>query len=100
MKKSIRISENTILWRNPKQIFSVIDEEVVLLNIELEEYVNMNMQGSFIWQKLEISHSFDELINLLCNEYNVERQICILETIEFLEGLIQKNMILYSNDES
>lgn len=93
MKQEHPISSHTILQRNPKQLYSTIDDEVVMLSIEHEEYLNLNQQASYIWQKLESPVSFNELIDQLCAAFNVERDECIKDTMEFVTELAEKEII-------
>lgn len=93
MKQKITINSYTILQRNPDQLFSIIDDEIVMLNIKHEEYLNLNSHASFIWQHLDSPLSFDELTDLLCCVYNVEKQECIEDTLEFITELVEKDII-------
>ena len=58
MKKKSLINSTTILQRNPKQLFTLIDEEVVMLNIKHEEYLNLNHHASYIWKQLKTPCTF------------------------------------------
>ena len=93
MKQKHPINSNTILQRNPEQLFTLIDDEVVMLNIKHEEYLNLNSHASYIWQQLETPHSFGELTDHLCSTYNVEKQECISDTLEFIQELVEKDII-------
>lgn len=93
MKNRHPINSNTILQRNPEQLFTVIDDEVVMLNIKLEEYLNLNSHASYIWQQLESPLSFSELTDHLCSAYNVEKKVCIKDTLDFIIELVEKNVI-------
>lgn len=93
MKQENQIDDKTVLQRNPKQLFTMIDEEVVMLNIKHEEYLNLNQHASYIWQQLETPLAFGELIDLLCDVYNVDRKLCIKDTLDFIEELVEKDII-------
>ena len=93
MKKEQPINSNTILQRNPDQLFTMIDDEVVMLNIKLEEYLNLNSHASYIWQQLITPLTFGELTNQLCSAYNVEEKVCIQDTLDFIIELVEKNII-------
>lgn len=93
MKQKHTINSHTILRRNPDQLYSMIDDEVVMLNIKHEEYLNLNGHASYIWQQLERPHSFGELTDQLCKVYQVEKQVCIDDTLEFVIELVEKDII-------
>lgn len=83
----------TKISRNPEQLFSIIDEEVVMLSVANGEYYNLNSVGSYIWKKLEIPLSIGDLVEDLCDSFDVEEQLCMKDTIDFLERMIEKNII-------
>ena len=93
MKQKHPINSNTILQRNPDQLFTMIDDEVVMLNIKLEEYLNLNSHASYIWQQLETPQSFGELTEQLYSVYNVEKKTCIKDTLDFIIELVEKDVI-------
>ena len=100
MKQKHPIHSHTILQRNPNQLFTMIDDEVVMLNIKHEEYLNLNSHASYIWQQLENPHSFGELTDQLCSVYNVEKKLCIEDTLEFIKDLVEKDIIQITNEKT
>ncbi len=97
MKQKQHIDSTTILQRNPDQLFTMIDDEVVMLNIKHEEYLNLNQHASYIWQKLETPCSFGELTDHLCSTYDVDRKVCVRDTMDFLTELVEKDIIQISH---
>ncbi len=71
----------------------MIDDEVVMLNIKHEEYLNLNSHASYIWQQLQSPRSFGELTDQLCKVYKVEKQVCIADTLAFITELVEKDII-------
>ncbi len=78
----------------------MIDDEVVMLNIQHEEYLNLNSQASYIWQQLKTPHSFGELTDLLCSAYNVDRKVCIKDTQDFVLEFVEKGIIQIIHEEN
>ena len=93
MKHKHPIQSNTILQRNPDQIFTLIDDEVVMLDIKHEEYLNLNSHASHIWQLLTTPHTFGELTDRLCSAYDVEKAVCMGDTLDFITEFIEKDII-------
>lgn len=87
------ISDMTRLRRNPNMVFSVIDEEVVMLSVDNGEYYNLNEVSSEIWHKLNDSCTFKDLIGHLRKKFEVEQEICENETKFFLEQVLIKGII-------
>jgi len=100
MKKTSPINSNTILQRNPEQLFTMIDDEVVMLNIKHEEYLNLNSHASFIWQQLKNPLSFSDLTDLLCSAYNVEKKECTKDTLDFIIEFVEKDIIQIIHEEN
>ena len=93
MKQKHPIHSKTILQQNPEQLFTMIDDEIVMLNIKHEEYLNLNGQASYIWQQLETPRSFGELTDHLCSAYSVEKEVCIKDTQDFIIEFVEKDII-------
>ena len=92
-KQNHPIDSHTVLQRNPDQLFTMIDDEVVMLNIQYEEYLNLNSHASYNWQLLQTSQSFSELTDQLCSAYNVEKKVCVKDTMEFIKEFVEKEII-------
>ena len=100
MKQKHPITSKTVLQRNPDQLFTMIDDEVIMLNIKQEEYLNLNSHASYIWQQLETPRSFGELIDQLCCAYNVEKKVCIDDSLEFIIEFVEKDIIQIIHEKS
>lgn len=87
------IKPDTILRRKHDQLFSEIDGEVVMLSIENSEYYGMDKVGSRIWQLLEKPINFKQLIKTLLDEYEVTEEQCTEETVNFIEQLVEKELV-------
>jgi len=93
MKQKNEIEHSTILRRNPDQLFTLVDDEIVMLNIEHEEYLNLNSHASYIWNQLENPITFEKLIENLCDTFDVEKEVCLEDSREFIEKFIEKKII-------
>lgn len=93
MKQNPLINTNTILQRNPDQLFTMIGDEIVMLDIKHEEYLNMNRHASYIWQQLVTPLTFGELTDHLCSAFDVEKKVCIQDTLDFIAEFIERDII-------
>lgn len=89
-----RIHEGTILRRKPEQAFSKIDDEVVMLSQDSGEYYALNPVGSRIWELIENPVSVNEIVKVLENEFDVGHDVCVKETIELLNELDKKTLLV------
>lgn len=91
MKKKLK--PETVLRRNPNQLFSEVDGEIVMLSIDNGEYYNLNSTGSFIWYNLKKPCSVGNLVNKLTETYNVPDYICLNDILPFLEEFVDKKLV-------
>ncbi len=55
--------------------------------------VILNPVSQVIWGKLENGATFDEILNAVINEFNVEKEEAIADIKEFLDGLEQSGLL-------
>ena len=92
----MKISNNTLLQRNEKVLSGGIDDEMVLLDLDDNNYIVINSVARSIWEMIEKPIKFEELCTLLLNEYEVEGEVCRIETLEFLKVLEKKDMLVFN----
>ncbi|NLI24085.1 MAG: lasso peptide biosynthesis PqqD family chaperone [Bacteroidales bacterium] len=88
------IQENTFFRRNPDLLFSDMDGETVMMSIQNGEYYGLDEVGSRIWQLLENPESAETLTDKLIEEYEVTRETCLSDVMEFLNMLAEKQLII------
>ena len=94
MEKYFQIKGDQILQRRTDMVFSHIDDEVVMMSIETGEYYGLNPVASRIWELLEKPHTFDQLINLLMQEFDIDQAGCHNDVTEFLNRMIEKKLVI------
>jgi len=88
-------SPNTKRFKqHPAVVFSELDNQITLFQSKTCDYLILNETGSAIWQALQTAQTLNQICDLLCAEFNVERSICIQETTNWLEQAINKNIIV------
>lgn len=88
------ISLNTTIQRNPELVSSDVDGEKVMMSIESGEYFGLDPVGSRIWELIENPIQVEKLIELLLEEFEVNQEQCEIDTIEFLDQLHEKKLLL------
>jgi hypothetical protein len=88
------INLQTTIKRNPELVSSDIDGEKVMMSLENGEYFGLDPVGSRIWELIENPISVDRLISLLLEEFEVGEAQCNSDTIEFLNQLQEKNLLI------
>ncbi len=70
-----------------------MDGETVMMSIENGEYFGLNTVGSRMWELIENPIKVDALIELLLDEFDVSSEQCEMETMEFLNHLLEKKLL-------
>jgi hypothetical protein len=92
--------DNTIvLGRNNEQIFSEIDEEIVMLNIPNGEYYNFNSVASVIWNHFNQPKSLNSLLTFLQEKYQVSKVACEKDTKHFVLEMLEKRLLEVIDEE-
>lgn len=88
------IENNTIFSRNEEEFLCTeVDSETVMMHTETGKYYGLDKVSTHIWQLLENNLSLSDMVNMLMEEYKVERKTCEKDTKDLLEGMLQLKMI-------
>lgn len=87
------INKNSILSRNESLVTGDVEGEAVMMNIANGKYYGMDKVGTRIWELMEKPLSFQEVLNALLKEYNVDEKSCEKDVLTFLEELAKDNLI-------
>ena len=80
-----------------------IDDEIVLVpsGSTAEEFngmITISESGEFIWDHIEECNSLGELIELMLQEYEIDRETATNDTIAFVTELLRLGMIEPTNN--
>ncbi|MES1975991.1 MAG: PqqD family protein [Pseudomonadota bacterium] len=79
--------------RSPSALWTELDGQFMLMNIEDGSYYEMAGIGSVIWQMLETPRSEADIIEAVLNSYQVEREQCARDVRAFLEKLVATHVV-------
>ena len=88
------LNNDSQIRRNPELVSSNLDGETVMMSVESGEYFGLDAVGSRIWELLETPITVANLIDLLVDEFEVSRVECEADTIEFLNHLLDKKLLI------
>ena len=91
--KAITDDKKMLIQRKKDLTFSTVDEEVIMLNIQNEEYYYLNKVGTKIWHEIEKPISFEDLVSRMKANYQVDESEYIIEIQEFLYELNELNLL-------
>ncbi len=93
-----RLNKDSQVQRNPKLLANQMDGEIVMMSIANGEYYGLDEVGSRIWELMEKPVSIDNLVEQLMAEFDVDYDGCLRDTQEFLEDLLDKDLVLVKNE--
>ncbi len=93
MNEANKLSEQSVIIRNPEIIHSVMDDEVVMMSVDQGAFFGVDKIGSHIWNLLENQTKVEDLIEILVLHYEVEPELCKTDTLLFLNDMLQKKVI-------
>lgn len=74
-------------------LFTEIEEEGVLFDVESNEYLNMNTTFCTIFNYLRENLGLLEIKEKLLQEYEVDEKVCETELLESIATLLEKKLI-------
>jgi Coenzyme PQQ synthesis protein D (PqqD). len=79
--------------RNSQIIDGELEDSQVMMHLEKGKYFGLNPVGKRIWDLIQQPKGFDEIVENLLNEFNVEKERCEVEVKSFLDNAIQNEVI-------
>ena len=90
----MKITSDTIIQRNNEILTSDLDGEKVMMSIKFGEYYGLGKTGSFIWDNIEKPIKICDLIDLITETFNIEKEQCYNDISPFISDLIEKELII------
>ena len=80
--------------RNNAYPAAELQGKVVMINDDASKYFRLNRMGSFIWDRLGKPTEETEIVNEILKECPVDRETCEAGVREFLDKMVQRNLIV------
>jgi hypothetical protein len=74
-------------------LFQEVSGETVLLDLASESYFGLDVVGTRVWGLLESGTSVGDMLDVLLDEYEVERDVLEKDVGELLEKLQEAGLI-------
>lgn len=84
--------------RSQSALWTELDGQFMLMNIEDGSYYEMAGIGSVIWQMLERPRSEAEIVDAVVATYRVERERCVADVRAFLEKLVTSHVVIEQSE--
>jgi hypothetical protein len=72
---------------------SAVGDETVILHFDAGTYFGLDDVGTRVWQLLQQPRTVGELLDLIEEEYDVERERCEAAILPFLEDLVTNGLV-------
>ncbi len=79
--------------RNENIIWKTVQEEAVLLDPNDGRYFGLNRVGCSFWEKVDGKRNLGEIINLLIEEYSVDRNTLVNDIEELVQALNKRSLL-------
>ncbi|WP_157893612.1 PqqD family protein [Aquidulcibacter paucihalophilus] len=81
-------------WMKSQNVVSCqMDGSEALLNTETGHYYLLNSVGALVWSELDNRKSFDKLVDLVTNAYEVSREECAKDLGALLGSMKSKGLV-------
>jgi hypothetical protein len=79
--------------RSAKACSAELDGTACLFDPSTAEYLNLNSSGSATWNAISVPKTIEDIISELLDQFEVESDQCMKETVNFLEEAENKGLI-------
>ena len=70
-----------------------VDGEMVLLDMESENYFGLDEVGTAIWQAMQEKETLQEVFEVLLEQYEVEAEVLEKDLSDFVEKLLESGLV-------
>jgi hypothetical protein len=88
-----------MLLRNTSVLWRELDGEAILLDPKVGCSYNLNPVGTMIWKLLDGQHGSDDIVQAICEAYEVEQEQA-KQDVELLLDELHKNELVIASSPS
>ena len=82
--------------QNPDVLGVDMDGDLIMMSIERGDYYGISGIGPSVWKELETPKTLAELVNSVCDEYEVDADTARADLQRFLKELSENGMVTTS----
>lgn len=87
------LTEQTTVVVTSKQVSSNLAGEEVILHLESGVYYGLDEVGATIWAQVQQPKAISAICQAVCDEFEVAPEQCRADTLQFLQGLLDAQLI-------
>ena len=92
-KKKILVTDKLKIKQSEEILFQDIEDELIILNISDENYLGLDQVGTRMWNVLLNSNTTKQAYDQLLEEYDVEPTTLKKDLNNFINNLIENNLV-------
>jgi hypothetical protein len=81
---------------NEKTAHRIIDGEAVVINLKDSSFHTLNPVATFTWQQADGKTRVKEIVQKMCQEFEVDWDTAEKDCLEFISELVNKDMLVLS----
>jgi hypothetical protein len=89
----MKINPYTVIKRTETQVSSALGEEVAILETKHGIYYSLKCTGASIWDELRENKTLEQLVEAIVSGFVVDKSECLTDVRDFLEDLMDHNLI-------
>ena len=87
------ISDDTTFQVRDDVITEEIEDELVILDLEGDVYFSLNEVGRVVWEEAADGKTFEEVVDAVCEQYEVERERAAEDAAAFLGEALDEGLM-------
>ena len=89
----------TIYKASSQYLYSEIDSEGVILDVNSGTYYGLNKVSNRIWQLLQVPTSQNKLLEVLLEEYDVSESVAAADLQNLLQDMLTNGLVEIVNEQ-
>ena len=94
-----QISDTTRFAISDDTVAEEIEGELVILDLQGDVYFSLNPVGRVIWEAIADEESFGEVVDRICEEFEVDRETASHDARDFLKDALERELLSVASDE-
>jgi len=89
----VTIANETTITKTDDCVETVVDDELVLMNVVNGLFYSLKDTGRRAWELLAEKDSFGALVDAMCSEYDVADELCRTDLTKLLTDLDERTLV-------
>jgi hypothetical protein len=96
----MNINDDSIITVTQDQVYTNLEDEVVILSLKGGVYYGLNPVGARIWNLIQEPRTVKEIFDIILSEYEVEPKRCKEDLLRLLQELASRRLIKVSHGQA